>query len=77
MPTFPFPAGAVPADIFQRVPLQIVAPSAEPPDGEGWLHEIKHDGDRLLAIVAGGELRLLKHGILPHMSGHWACRCLI
>jgi bifunctional non-homologous end joining protein LigD len=58
MPTFPFPAGAVPADLFQRVLLQIVSPCAEPPDGEGWLHKIEHDGHRLLAIVAGGELRL-------------------
>jgi bifunctional non-homologous end joining protein LigD len=59
MPTFPFPAGAVPADLFQRVPLQIVSPCAAPPDGDGWLHEIKHDGHRLLAIVADGEPRLL------------------
>jgi bifunctional non-homologous end joining protein LigD len=59
MPTFPFPAGAVPADLFQRVPLQIVSPSAQPPDGEGWLHEVKHDGHRLLAIVSGGDIKLL------------------
>jgi bifunctional non-homologous end joining protein LigD len=25
-----------------------------PPDGESWLHEIKHDGHRLIAIVDGG-----------------------
>jgi bifunctional non-homologous end joining protein LigD len=31
-----------------------------PPDGKGWLHEIKHDGHRLVAIVPGyGQLRLL------------------
>ena len=34
--------------------LQIVASSPAPPDGEGWLHEIKHDGHRLVAIVGGG-----------------------
>jgi len=33
--------------------LQIVSPCAEPPEGDGWLHEIKHDGHRLLAVVAG------------------------
>src|SRR5207237_3178119 len=34
---------------------------AEPPDGEGWLHEIKHDGHRLAAIIPGkaAPLRLL------------------
>ena len=59
MPTYPLPAGVIPAELPQRVPLQIVAPSAEPPDGEGWLHEIKHDGHRLVAIGAGVELRLI------------------
>ena len=30
------------------------------PDGDGWLHEIKHDGHRLVAIVAGGgQLKLI------------------
>jgi ATP-dependent DNA ligase len=53
MPKFNVPrAGAVPADLPERVPFQIVAPSAEPPDGKGWLHEVKHDGHRLLAIIA-------------------------
>ena len=41
------------------VPLQIVSPCAEPPEGDGWLDKIKHDGHRLLAIVAGGQLRLI------------------
>jgi ATP-dependent DNA ligase len=41
------------------VPLQIVSSSAEPPIGDGWLHEVKHDGHRLLAIVAGDELKLI------------------
>src|SRR5207342_3518235 len=37
-----------------------VEPSPAPPDGEGWLHEIKHDGHRLIAIVdAGGRLSLV------------------
>jgi hypothetical protein len=58
-PTFPFPAGAVPADLLQRVPLQIVAPIPEPPDGEGWPHEIKHDGHRLLATISGDGLKLV------------------
>jgi len=46
----------VPADIR----LQIVSPCIRPPDGEGWLHEIKHDGHRLVAIVPSrGQLKLL------------------
>ena len=37
----------------------IVSPTAEPPAGHGWLHEIKHDGHRLLAITDGrGSLTL-------------------
>jgi bifunctional non-homologous end joining protein LigD len=36
-----------------------VSPSAEPPAGQGWLHEVKHDGHRLLAIVSGDDLKLI------------------
>jgi len=54
MTTFAFPAGTVPADLLQRVRLQIVAPCAKPSEGDGWFHEIKHDGYRLPAIDAGG-----------------------
>jgi bifunctional non-homologous end joining protein LigD len=40
--------------------LQVCTASAEPPAGDGWLHEIKHDGHRLLAMLDGaGGLRLL------------------
>jgi len=40
--------------------LQIVSPCSNPPEGEGWLHEIKHDGHRLVAITDGcGALTLL------------------
>ena len=53
------PPAAVRAEIPHRVPLQIVSASAQPPDGEGWLHEVKHDGHRLLAIVAGGDRKLI------------------
>jgi hypothetical protein len=58
MPNFALPPAAVPAEIA-RPPFQIVAPSAQPPDGEGWLHEVKHDGHRLLAIVAGDDIKLI------------------
>ena len=45
--------------IPRDIKLQIVSPAAEPPKGEGWLHEVKHDGHHLLAIVAEGTLKLL------------------
>ncbi len=56
---FTLPRPAVPAELPAEVRLQIVTSSAKPPEGEGWLHEIKHDGHRLVAIVAGGSLQLL------------------
>ena len=31
---------------------------AKPPTGSGWLHEVKHDGFRLLALKDGGRVRL-------------------
>jgi bifunctional non-homologous end joining protein LigD len=55
-----FPARALKAPLPDRVHLQIVSSAAEPPAGDGWLHEIKHDGHRLVAVVDGkGVLRLL------------------
>ena len=41
----PIPPGDA---IFRHMPTLVL------PDGEGWLHEIKHDGHRLIAIVDGG-----------------------
>jgi bifunctional non-homologous end joining protein LigD len=60
MPKFALPRAAVPAELPRQVRLQIVSPRAEPPTGDGWLHEVKHDGHRLLAIAAGDKpLKLL------------------
>ena len=59
MASFHLPAASVPADLPRDVRLQIVSPGTEPPEGDGWLHEIKHDGHRLVAIVAGDGLKLL------------------
>ena len=58
MPCVALPPAVVPAEIA-RLPFQIVSPSDQPPDGAGWLHEVKHDGHRLLAIVADGAVRPL------------------
>ena len=47
------------ADVPREVRFQLVSTRSEPPEGDGWLHEIKHDGHRLAAIVAGDSLKLL------------------
>lgn len=59
MPNFALPGAAVPAEITRPIRLQIVSPSSAPPEGDGWLHEVKHDGHRLLAIVTGDGLQLV------------------
>lgn len=37
---------------------QLAQLATRPPDGEGWLHELKWDGYRLVAVVRGGTARL-------------------
>src|SRR3954468_8235982 len=59
MPKFPVLDAAIRAGLPGEVRLQIVSSCAEPPAGDGWLHEIKHDGHRLVAIVAGERLKLV------------------
>ena len=34
-------------------------PAEEPPTGPGWIHEIKHDGFRILAQRRGRSVRLI------------------
>jgi bifunctional non-homologous end joining protein LigD len=36
------------------------SPAKAPPSGPGWLHEIKHDGFRILARRDGAGVRLIK-----------------
>jgi bifunctional non-homologous end joining protein LigD len=51
---------AVRTPLPAAVRLQIVTTTAAPPAGDGWAHEIKHDGHRLIAIVPGrGQLKLI------------------
>ena len=59
MPNFAFPPAAAPAEIARPIRLQIVSPCAAPPEGEGWLHEVKHDGHRLLAIISARDITLI------------------
>ena len=44
------------AKIFQPPCLPI--PSQKPPSGSAWVHEIKHDGYRLIARRDGNRVRL-------------------
>jgi bifunctional non-homologous end joining protein LigD len=41
------------------IPPQLTALVRTPPEGEGWLHEIKHDGYRMHARIERGDVRLL------------------
>jgi bifunctional non-homologous end joining protein LigD len=60
MPTLSIPPAAVRAGLPPSLRLQIVSPAAKPPTGDGWLHEIKHDGHRLIAVIdARGQLSLI------------------
>jgi hypothetical protein len=42
------PPGAISANMPRDVRLQIVTPCKTPPSGDGWLHEIKRDGQLIL-----------------------------
>ena len=61
--------GAVEAAGPVRVAPQLASPAAAPPGGAGWLHEIKLDGYRTLALVEGGAARLITRGGLD-----WSAR---
>ena len=46
---------------FVRPEIPTLVP--EPPSGEGWIHEIKHDGYRTLILIDQGNVRALsRHG---------------
>jgi bifunctional non-homologous end joining protein LigD len=52
-----------------RLEPQLLVAVKEAPEGDGWIHEVKYDGYRLLARVEGGEVRLFTRG------GHdWTAR---
>ena len=37
----------------------LLRPAKQPPEGRGWIHEIKHDGFRIMARRADGRVQLL------------------
>ena len=52
-------AGAVRAPLPRTQPLALATVVEAPPDGEEWLHEIKHDGYRIVARIEEGDVRLV------------------
>ena len=59
----PPPARADVQGVARRAPLppfraQLALLVSEPPDGEGWLHEVKYDGYRIGCAVEGGRATL-------------------
>jgi bifunctional non-homologous end joining protein LigD len=53
------PAGARPAPQPRVFKPQLATTAADAPDGEHWLHEIKHDGYRLITVLQDGVPHLL------------------
>jgi bifunctional non-homologous end joining protein LigD len=47
--------GALPRSLVPELATLV----SEPPEGDGWLHEIKFDGYRILARLEGGRVRLM------------------
>ena len=59
MPTLNIPRAAVETSLPRNIRPQIAFSCPEPPAGDGWLHEPKHDGHRLVVIATGnGRLQL-------------------
>src|SRR6185436_5238292 len=52
-------AGAVRGRLPQTQPLALAMVVETPPDGDEWLHEIKHDGYRIVARLEEGDVRLV------------------
>ncbi len=51
--------GATAAAMPERVDVQLATLSKHVPDGDRWLHEIKFDGYRIVALLDGGTCRLM------------------
>ncbi|WP_373414087.1 DNA ligase D [Ensifer aridi] len=76
--------GAAKGAAPERVEPQLATQTIVPPDAkEGWLHEIKFDGYRTMAHLAGGNVRLItrggldwtkRYGDLPEAFRRLPCR---
>ncbi len=51
--------GAVKAPMPKAMKPQLASQQDDPPSGEGWIHEIKLDGYRTIAMVTDGKVKLL------------------
>jgi bifunctional non-homologous end joining protein LigD len=51
--------GARPGSLAGFIEPQLASPTAAPPAGAGWVHEIKFDGYRLMARIDRGRVKLL------------------
>ena len=74
---------AIKAPLPATVALQLASRAERPPEGEEWLHEIKLDGYRTMALVEDGEVRLItrsgldwtkRYGGLAGAFGALPCR---
>lgn len=52
-------AGATRSELPARLDPQLATLVKAPVDGDGWLHEIKHDGYRMLARLENGVVRMM------------------
>ena len=62
-PNWTTAAAALPGARLGKISTETPVPQLaklveQPPDGDGWLHELKWDGYRLLATIRAGEVRL-------------------
>lgn len=76
--------GAVKASMPAKFKPMLATQSAKPPSDEtGWIHEIKFDGYRTLAMIKGGEVKFLtrsgldwtsRYGVLADAFAPLACK---
>ena len=52
-------AGAARGPLPKTLPLALAMVVEVPPDGDEWLHEIKHDGYRIVARIEEGDVQLI------------------
>lgn len=52
-------AGAIQGPMPAKLEAQVAQLADTPPVGDGWLHELKFDGYRMLAKIAGGRAQLI------------------
>ena len=58
-PVLPSGAIAQKKEMPKAIRPQLATPVDAPPEGDGWLHELKYDGYRIAAGISGGDVKLL------------------